>query len=204
MLSLTMDNGFEDQSLDAYDDEEVTVRIGNPAAESGLIKDFTPGLSWLNSATIDADPNTDRVRMYCSIGDPRGAFSFEVRRLTDGRILIHLPHPDESLAHMKTKDIGNGTLELVHDNGEPIHFVNDPVYSLVFWYKSTKTGIVQVCEVWDEEITDTSYPIYAYIPLNAYSKAAAETKAEKYQEYIDRWEAEDETLDLDDIPEIEY
>jgi len=46
-----------------------------------------------------------------SVGDPRGGFCFTVRRLRDGRIVIHMPYPKEGLPHMDTAElVGPGTL----------------------------------------------------------------------------------------------
>ena len=99
------------------------VRISNPDAENG--HDETAGpLDWLNSARVTINPKHDEVTCSVSVGDPRGAFTFIVRRLTDGRILIHTPHPGET-QHMDTKDIGRGTLVIVGYDGEPAHFLSD-------------------------------------------------------------------------------
>jgi hypothetical protein len=94
----------------AYDGDDATVAIENPGAENGEIATSGEGLSWLNSARIFAEPSKDRVQLTVSIGDPRGCFVMEVRRLNDGRIVIHLPHPDESLPHMPTAWEHEGTL----------------------------------------------------------------------------------------------
>ena len=106
-----------------YAEAECTVRISNDAAENGY--DQEPGpLTWLNSARITTDPNDDAVHCLVSVGDPRGAFCFTVRRLQDGRLMIHMPYPGESMPHEATKQIHDGTLEVVHHNGEPISFAD--------------------------------------------------------------------------------
>ena len=48
-----------------------------------------------------------------------------VRRCPDGRIVLHLPHPDDSMPHLPTKQLHEGTLVVVHENGEPVDF-SDP------------------------------------------------------------------------------
>jgi len=91
-----------------------TVRISNDAAENGY--DQEPGpLTWLNSARLVADPDDDAVHCYISVGDPRGAFGFTVRRLSDGTLVIHTPYPEEGLSHMETKHSHPGTLSVVGD-----------------------------------------------------------------------------------------
>jgi hypothetical protein len=63
-------------------------------------------LSWANSASIDADEDGDSITVSISIGDPRGAFCFSVRRVPDdadsdlaGRLVLHVPYPGEPSPH---------------------------------------------------------------------------------------------------------
>jgi hypothetical protein len=73
--------------------------------------DVEPGpLDWCNSARVVVDPDDDAITCLVSVGDPRGAFAFTVRRLPDGRIVLHLPHPGESLPHCETRQLHPGTL----------------------------------------------------------------------------------------------
>ena len=114
-----------EQFGDGAVDEDAHVAIRNGEAENGFP---TAGpLSWLNSAQIHAKLDEDAVYLSVSIGDPRGAFSFCVRRLTDGRIVIHAPHPGESLPHMQTAQLHEGTLVIVGDSGQPLVFEDDEV-----------------------------------------------------------------------------
>ncbi len=94
-------------------DSEITVSITNPDAENGV--PIPGGLSWLNSARIVAEPDDDRVVLMVSIGDPRGAFAIEFRRLPDGRIVINLPNPADCLAHLPTAETGPGRLVITYD-----------------------------------------------------------------------------------------
>lgn len=93
-------------------DADATVRIANDAAENGYPQEPGP-LTWLNSARITTDPADDAVHCLVSVGDPRGAFCFTVRRTPDGRILIHMPRPGEGMAHVETRELHPGTLELI-------------------------------------------------------------------------------------------
>jgi hypothetical protein len=81
-----------------------------------------PPLNWFNSARIVADPENESVACFVSIGDPRGAFKFEVRKYQDmdgeWHTVIHTPHPGESFAHVPTKQIRPGTLETCHHGEE--------------------------------------------------------------------------------------
>jgi len=49
------------------------------------------------------------VQVAVSVADPRGGFQMEVRRLTDGRIILHVPHPDEPMLHAPLTELHPGT-----------------------------------------------------------------------------------------------
>jgi hypothetical protein len=73
-------------------------------------------LSWVNSAAIDTDHKDDSVTVSISVGDPRGAFSFTVRRVPDdadselaGRLLLHAPYPGHPLPHEPLTEHHPGT-----------------------------------------------------------------------------------------------
>lgn len=98
--------------------DEATARISNPLAENGCEQEPGP-LTWLNSARVTADSEEDAVHCVVSVGDPRGGFCFTVRRLSSGALVIHVPHPGESLPHCATKALHPGTLEVVGDFSDP-------------------------------------------------------------------------------------
>ena len=87
--------------------ESVTLRITNEAAENGYEQDPGP-LTWLNSARITTDPDDDAVHCLVSVGDPRGAFCFTVRRMKGGMMVIHMPCPDEPMPHLDTRYTHSG------------------------------------------------------------------------------------------------
>jgi hypothetical protein len=90
-------------------EESPCVRISNPDAENGYDECRGP-LAWLNSARLSVNSDEDSVSCVISVGDPRGGFCFTVRQLADGRIVLHMPHPDESMPHMTTEVLHPGTL----------------------------------------------------------------------------------------------
>lgn len=64
--------------------------------------------AWLNSAGIHVTSSEARVSL--SVGDPRGAFTFEIRRRSDtGALLLHTPYPGESAPHMGLSPLHDGT-----------------------------------------------------------------------------------------------
>jgi len=107
-----------DQATGLADSENVcSVRISNADSENGYNEGRGP-LAWLNSARITTNPKDDAVTCAVSIGDPRGAFAFTVRRLPDGRIIIHMPYPKEGLPHMETAELGGPGTLVVGDYGK--------------------------------------------------------------------------------------
>lgn len=92
-------------------DGTVSTRISNPDVENGFEVDAGP-LDWFNSARMETNPDEDEVSFYISMGDPRGAFAFTVRRLPDGRIIMHTPAETDSLLHMPIKKVAPGTFEI--------------------------------------------------------------------------------------------
>lgn len=112
-LVLTVDPDDRPQASElAQANESPSVRISNPDAENGYNLCEGP-LSWLNSARITTNADEDSVSCLVSVGDPRGAFCMTVRRLPDGRIVLHLPHPGEGMPHLTTQQLHEGTLVVV-------------------------------------------------------------------------------------------
>lgn len=73
-------------------------------------------LSWVNHAAITLSEEEDSVTVSISVGDPRGAFAFTIRRMPDreeavypGRLLMHLPYPGEPMPHEDLEHIQHGT-----------------------------------------------------------------------------------------------
>jgi hypothetical protein len=74
-------------------------------------------LSWLNHAGVSFDEGEDAVTVSISVGDPRGAFTFTVRRVPDdadgplaGKLIMHMPYPGEGTPHVETRELHPGTL----------------------------------------------------------------------------------------------
>lgn len=51
-------------------------------------------LDWMNGAGVSFDIEHDSMTLWVSTGDPRGAFTMELRRLRDGRVIIMPPTVD--------------------------------------------------------------------------------------------------------------
>src|SRR5262249_39058457 len=90
----------EPQSETDYDLERVQVEFDATVNGYQTEADERAPLGWVNSATIHLDREDDAVHVLISVGDPRGAFAMTVRRLQDGRLVMHVPYPGEGMSHM--------------------------------------------------------------------------------------------------------
>jgi len=119
-LNFEIDTPEETTTAESYsDNESVTVRVEQPDVENGERETSSKPLSWLNSARVVLSPDEDSVTCLISVGDPRGAFGFTVRRMPDGRMVIHTPYPGEGMPHMPTAQLHEGTLVVVTGQGRP-------------------------------------------------------------------------------------
>jgi hypothetical protein len=95
-------NGVESEAEEpCYGDEHAPERVA---------------LSWCNSAAISVDEADDSVTVAISVGDPRGAFTFTVRRISDdvpgelaGRLVMHVPYSAQPAPHMTLTELHDGT-----------------------------------------------------------------------------------------------
>lgn len=100
---------------DYYGEDELErVQVSFPTKENGeqTEADEKAALGWINSAAITLDRGDDAVTLSISVGDPRGAFTLTVRRLPNGSLIMHVPHPGESFAHQPLKQLREGTYEI--------------------------------------------------------------------------------------------
>ncbi|MFD8493365.1 hypothetical protein [Amycolatopsis sp. NPDC059657] len=70
---------------------------------------------------VGVDEDEDSVTLAISVGDPRGAFTFTVRRVPDdvdgplaGRLIMHTPYPTEPLPHEHLTPLHPGTHLIGH------------------------------------------------------------------------------------------
>lgn len=96
------------------DDELERVQVDFPGAVNGTQTDADEKapLGWINNAAITLDRGEDAVTLTISVGDPRVAFAFTVRRLPDGRLVMSLPYPGETWLHMPLRKLQEGTYEI--------------------------------------------------------------------------------------------
>jgi len=94
--------------------EPVELAIHNDQKINGDFSDDDRAmpLGWLNSASIVTDADDDAVRFFVSVGDPRGAFQFTVRRMPDGELLIQTPTTGDSFLHRPLRELFPGTLQI--------------------------------------------------------------------------------------------
>ncbi|MBQ0926682.1 hypothetical protein KBO27_22265 [Saccharopolyspora endophytica] len=115
-------DGYTDESgslicdaYDPYEDPEIDDAESAPDFREGPHRPQRVALSWANGATIHTDPGEDSITVTISVGDPRGAFAFTVRRVPDdamdngGRLIMHTPYPGEPLPHVELTTAHTGT-----------------------------------------------------------------------------------------------
>ncbi|MPZ79664.1 MAG: hypothetical protein GEV28_04400 [Actinophytocola sp.] len=112
------------ETVDGYETEsgDTTCVDFEPAADTD--PDYGEGpheperipLSWCNSAAVHTDESEDSVTVSISVGDPRGAFTFTIRRVPDdtdgdlaGHLIMHTPYVGQPLAHMDLTPLRDGT-----------------------------------------------------------------------------------------------
>ena len=103
------DNGGGEYIIE--DDEDDITCDDNE--ETGKHEPVPTPLSWANHASIFLDDDEDSITLAVSVGDPRGAFTFTLRRNpVDGALYMSTPYPGESLPHRETEEVRPGFLRI--------------------------------------------------------------------------------------------
>jgi hypothetical protein len=158
--------------------EALTDTIDGLCTDSGelMCPDYDPGLSpdpdppdgphdpepvplaWCNSAAVHVDESGDSVTVSISVGDPRGAFTFTVRRVPDdvagalaGRLVLHVPHAEMAAAHMPLTALYSGTYLV----GNPYKPGRSP------WRR--KRNSANTCGAWDGNPARHTTPNTTYL-----------------------------------------
>ena len=105
-------HGEVDYEALSMDEEIEEIAIRNDAKENGYELDDASPIAWLNSASIVVDREHDEVSLLISVGDPRGALAMSVRKGSDGKLILHVPHAEDSMAHVDMSEIAPGTYKL--------------------------------------------------------------------------------------------
>jgi hypothetical protein len=98
-------DGFTDEkfgSLTCHDDDKQRHEV----EESELID----ASRWLHSARVQV--NGDSVVASMSVSDPRGAFTFTMRMMPNGELMLYVPHPDDSSPHAKLTEVRPGAYKV--------------------------------------------------------------------------------------------
>lgn len=106
-------DGYADESgklvcgvYDPDEDPDVDDIETAPDVGEGPHRPHRVPLSWANGASIRTQPDEDSITVTISIGDPRGAFAFTVRRIPEsapengGRLVMHTPYPGQPTPHV--------------------------------------------------------------------------------------------------------
>lgn len=78
-------------------------------------------VTWCNSAALHTDESEDSVTVSISVGDPRGAFTLTIRRVSDdadgdlaGCLIMHTPYAGQAAPHMELTPLHDGTYVVGH------------------------------------------------------------------------------------------
>lgn len=74
-------------------------------------QEYAP-LTWAKKITVSFDEERDEIDLAIATGEPRGAWSFKLRRTPEGVVLMHLPHPDMSGPHEPIRELRPGTFAI--------------------------------------------------------------------------------------------
>ncbi|MCE7007084.1 hypothetical protein LWC34_30280 [Kibdelosporangium philippinense] len=119
-LTQTVD-GYENESDGAVCSDFEPISDTDPDYGHGPHDPERIPLSWCNSAAVHTDESEDSVTVSISVGDPRGAFTFTIRRVPDdvdsdlaGHLIMHTPYPSEPAPHMDLTPLHDGTYVVGH------------------------------------------------------------------------------------------
>lgn len=105
--TITSDDGetwaHEDTELPACDPDRLDTEADSATAAPTTT---APG-NWIGFTT---SPEKQETRVEISIGDPRGCLTMTVRRLDDGRLILHVPTSSEM--HADLHELHPGTYEI--------------------------------------------------------------------------------------------
>lgn len=92
--------------------DEYEARVSWPENENGYSVHPDQPLAWCNHAGVEVDESENAIRLWFSVGDPRGAFQVAVRRTDDGTLLLHLPYPGMAFQHAPLTELHEGTYRI--------------------------------------------------------------------------------------------
>lgn len=105
----------EDCDAEEYECDSLKCHGITPVRPTHVPEPLT--LGWVNSAGISVDESGDSITTTISVGDPRGAFAFTVRRVTpdEGQpyLIMHTPYPGMGYAHMPVTELHSGTYRIM-------------------------------------------------------------------------------------------
>lgn len=88
------------------DPDEDNLRVAEPISEGAS--------EIVNSASLNFDDEHMGCTVTISVGDPRGAFAMTVRRLENGKLILHVPYEADPLPHMPLRKLHEGTYEILN------------------------------------------------------------------------------------------
>jgi len=80
--------------------------------DDGPHKAQTVPFTWAKNIAISFSEDNDEIELAIATGEPRGGWTFKLRRTPDGRVLMHLPHADMAAPHEPIRELHPGTFAI--------------------------------------------------------------------------------------------
>lgn len=71
-------------------------------------KQYAP-FTWAKNIAVSFDEERDEIELAIATGEPRGGWTFKLRREPDGVVLMFLPHADMASPHEPIRELRPGT-----------------------------------------------------------------------------------------------
>lgn len=94
-----------------------TVTAGDKTAECDANdggpheKEWAP-LTWAKNICVSFNEERDEIELGIATADPRGGWTFKLRRTPEGVVLMHLPHDGMTDPHEPIKELHSGTFAI--------------------------------------------------------------------------------------------
>lgn len=80
--------------------------------DDGLHEPVTVPFTWAKNIAVSFDEDNDEIELAIATGEPRGGWTFKLRRTPDGVVLMHLPYADMSAPHEPIRELHPGTFAI--------------------------------------------------------------------------------------------
>lgn len=83
-----------------------------PATSDERHEAKTVPFTWAKNIAVSFDEDNDEIELAIATGEPRGGWTFKLRRTPEGGVIMHLPHADMSSPHEPIRELHPGTFAI--------------------------------------------------------------------------------------------